>query len=231
MPLKTIFFDLDHTLWDYDMNARETLDELYVDFELHRGFESAEIFFRKYVVHNDHLWHLYNHGKINRDDIRERRFFQVLSDAGLADRQLSEAMSDQFMEVCPQKTGLIPGTLDVLQELASDYQLGVITNGFSDTQDIKLTHSRLKSYFNIIVTSESAKARKPSPEIFLSALKESGHQTDEVIMIGDNRATDIGGALAIGWKTIWYTQEAELAPENCWKVQNLTEIPGVIQEL
>ena len=231
MALKTIFFDLDHTLWDYDTNARETLDELYDHFQLDRGFDSAEAFFNTYVEHNAQLWNLYNHGKINREDIRERRFFQVLDNVGLGDRELAESMSDQFMELCPRKTALIPGTLQVLEALQPDYQLGVITNGFSDTQDIKLSNSRLKEYFHLVVTSESARSRKPSPEIFHTALNQSGHQSDEVVMIGDNRATDIAGALAVGWKTIWYTDEAEAAPENCWKVEKLQEIPGVISSL
>lgn len=231
MPVKTIFFDLDHTLWDYDTNARETLFELYDDFHLDRGFSTAEDFFQTYVVHNEKLWHLYNHGKINRDDIRERRFFQVIADAGLEDKKMAEEMSDQFMEVCPQKTAVMPGTYEILEHLHSFYQMGIITNGFSDTQAIKMRKTGLEKFFEMVITSESAKARKPSAEIFNAALTESGAKAEEVIMIGDNRATDIGGALSLGWKTIWYTKEAEEAPENCWKVQHLDEIAVVMEEL
>ncbi len=231
MPIKTIFFDLDHTLWDYDTNARETLFELYDDYKLDRGFPSAESFFQNYLVHNEKLWHLYNHGKIGRDDIRERRFLQVISDVGLNDKDLAEAMSDQFMEVCPQKTAVMPGTFEILEHLKPLYKMGIITNGFSDTQDIKMKKTGLENYFEMIVTSESAKARKPGAEIFHVALGKSGSKTEEVVMIGDNRATDIGGALALGWKTIWYTREEETAPENCWKVEHLEEIAEVMGKL
>ena len=231
MPVKTIFFDLDHTLWDYDTNARETLFEIYDDFKLNRGFSSAEEFFQTYLVHNEKLWHLYNHGKINRDDIRERRFYQVIADAGMEDKKMAEAMSDQFMEVCPHKTAVMPGTYEILEFLKPNYQMGIITNGFTDTQDIKMKKTGLDDFFEMVITSESAKARKPSAEIFNTALSESGARTEEVIMIGDNRATDIGGALAIGWKTIWYTKEVEEAPENCWKVGHLEEIAAIMKLL
>lgn len=231
MPVNTIFFDLDHTLWDYDTNARETLYELYEDYQLNRGFGSAEDFFQSYLIHNAKLWNLYNHGKINRDDIRERRFFQVISDAGLEDKKLAEQMSDQFMEVCPQKTAVLPGTYEILEHLQPKFRLGIITNGFSDTQAIKLDKTSLIGFFELVVTSESAKARKPSAEIFHAALSETDSKTEEVVMIGDNRATDIGGALAVGWKTIWYTHEAEPAPDNCWKVQHLQEIAQVMDRI
>ena len=231
MPVKTIFFDLDHTLWDYDTNARETLFEIYEDFRLNRGFSSAEDFFQTYLVHNEQLWHLYNHGKINRDDIRERRFYQVVSDAGMDDKKMAEEMSDQFMEVCPHKTAVMPGTYEILEHLKPNYQMGIITNGFSDTQDIKMKKTGLDNFFEIMVTSESAQARKPGAEIFNAALLESGAKAEEVIMIGDNRATDIGGALALGWKTIWYTKEKESAPEHCWKVGHLEEIAKVLEAL
>lgn len=231
MPVKTIFFDLDHTLWDYDTNARETLFEIYDDFQLNRGFSSAEDFFQTYLVHNEKLWHLYNHGKINRDDIRERRFYQVIADAGIDDKKVAEDMSDQFMEVCPHKTAVMPGTYEILEHLKPNYQMGIITNGFSDTQDIKMKKTGLDNFFEMIVTSESARARKPSAEIFNTALEESGAKAEEVVMIGDNRATDIGGALALGWKTIWYTKEDEVAPENCWKVGHLEEIANVMEKL
>lgn len=231
MPIKTIFFDLDHTLWDYDTNARETLFEIYDDFQLNRGFSSAEEFFQTYVVHNEKLWHLYNHGKIGRNDIRERRFYQIIADAGIDDRPTAEAMSDQFMEVCPHKTAVMPGTYEILEHLKPFYQMGIITNGFSDTQAIKMEKTNLNKYFDMIITSESAKARKPSAEIFNAALEESGAIAEEVMMIGDNRATDIGGALSLGWKTIWYTKEEEEAPENCWKVQHLEEIAQVMEHL
>lgn len=231
MPVKTIFFDLDHTLWDYDTNARETLFEIYDDFQLNRGFSSAEDFFQTYLVHNEKLWHLYNHGKINRDDIRERRFYQVIADAGIDDKKVAEAMSDQFMDVCPHKTAVMPGTYEILEHLKPNYKMGIITNGFSDTQDIKMKKTGLDSFFEMIITSESARARKPSPEIFNTALNESGAKPEEVIMIGDNRATDIGGALALGWKTIWYTQEKEEVPENCWKVGHLEEIAAIMKLL
>ncbi|MDW3196229.1 MAG: YjjG family noncanonical pyrimidine nucleotidase [Cytophagales bacterium] len=231
MPVKTIFFDLDHTLWDYDTNARETLFEIYDDFRLDRGFSSAEEFFQTYLVHNEKLWHLYNHGKIGRDDIRERRFYQVISDVGLDDKKMAEQMSDQFMEVCPHKTAVMPGTYEIMEHLKPVYQMGIITNGFSDTQAIKMAKTGLDKYFEIMVTSESAKARKPSAEIFNTALTEARAQAAHVVMIGDNRATDIGGALTLGWKTIWYTKEEEEAPENCWKVKHLEEIAQVMEEL
>ena len=54
---KHLFFDLDHTLWDFEANARATLATLYEDLQLKaRGINDFDLFYRNYLAHNDKLW-------------------------------------------------------------------------------------------------------------------------------------------------------------------------------
>src|SRR5690242_11263921 len=77
--IKCIFFDLDHTLWDYETNSRETLQELFKTYSLQeKGVTDFESFFMEFKRVNAALWELYDHGKIGSQVIREERFKQIL---------------------------------------------------------------------------------------------------------------------------------------------------------
>ena len=58
MPVyKHLFFDLDHTLWDFDTNAKHALTDLFEEFELHQRVTPVfNDFYTKYLVHNEILW-------------------------------------------------------------------------------------------------------------------------------------------------------------------------------
>lgn len=204
MKIEKIYFDLDHTLWDYDTNSRETLGELFDDFGLDQYFLNADSFSSYFYYVNYKYWDLYNKGKIDRDYIRKNRFREVLEGRIEADDEYFLQMSNFFKERCPRKPGLMPGALELLDLLKGNYRLGIITNGFNDVQHIKLTESGLLPYFEIVVTSESASSRKPDVRIFDHALKESRLDKSSVMMIGDNLATDILGAEQAGWRSCWY---------------------------
>ena len=75
MKYKHIFFDLDHTLWDFEANAYQVLQQLYNAHNLEgRGVPSFEQFHRTYMVHNDKLWDRFRKGFITRHDLRTKRF-------------------------------------------------------------------------------------------------------------------------------------------------------------
>jgi putative hydrolase of the HAD superfamily len=165
---KCVFFDLDHTLWDYDTNAKETLHELYVTYDLPgRGID---------------------------DIIRQERFKQILEPFNAFEHSLCETLTTDYLATCPQKCNLMPGTIDTLEYLADHYNLTIITNGFEEIQHMKLCAGKLQHYFDHVITSQKAGHRKPARQIFDYALKLNNIGSTEAIMIGDNPVTDIGGA-------------------------------------
>ncbi len=219
-----IFFDLDHTLWDYDANARETLTELFHAYDLGQYFSSPEAFINSFHYKNHQLWKRYNKGEIDRDFIRKHRFRSLLEERGTVSDTMNDSISEYFFTTCPRKTALIDGAIEVLEKLSKAYELGIITNGFEDTQSIKLTESGLDKYFKYVITSETAGHRKPSLEIFELALEISGADIESVIMIGDNYATDITGAQNAQWKSIWFNPNGDTDFEHENQVENLTDL-------
>lgn len=192
---KCVFFDLDHTLWDYDANARETLFELYVQYDLKaRGVAIFDEFLSRFKGVNLSLWNLYDHGVITNEVIRKERFKQVLEPFAVFDEALSENLSRDYLSMCPQKCNLIPRAIETLDYLAGNYNLTVITNGFEEIQNLKLSAGKLHSYFDHVITSQKAGYRKPAREIFDYALQLNNVLHHEAIMVGDNPLTDIGGA-------------------------------------
>ena len=192
---KAIFFDLDHTLWDYECNAEETLKELFLHYQLEeKGIPGSGAFFKKFVEVNNALWHLYDHGKIDSEKVRIERFKQILTPFGAYDPELSDCLSRDYLDWCPQKKKLIPNALEVLEYLSDKYSLTIVTNGFEEIQHTKLSSGNLRGYFDHVVTSQYAGHRKPSKEIFQTALNKNAVFQHEALMVGDNLITDIAGA-------------------------------------
>lgn len=202
---KHIFFDLDHTLWDYEKNSNEALEELFLKYQLNTmGISSSDEFNLCFEKVNSSLWNDYNKSKISRDGIREQRFLRILDHFEITDNDLSEKLSTEYLMLCPTKPHLMPFTLEVLDYLKENYQLHILTNGFNDVQKLKLEKSRLHSYFSTVVTSDSAGYKKPMTSIFKFAIDKAGARKKDSIMIGDNLQTDILGARNFGMDTIYF---------------------------
>lgn len=207
-PYKCIFFDLDHTLWDYETNSCTTLRELYDAFGLQAlGVTDCGSFERQFKKVNLQLWDLYDRGLIGSEVIRQQRFKQILEHFALSDGKLCEALSVAYMQSCPQKGTLLPHALETLHYLSAHYTMTVVTNGFEEVQHIKLTAGNLHQFFNHIVTSKKAGCKKPSRGIFEYAMKANNVLPSEVIMIGDNLVTDIGGAQNASIDTVFFNPD------------------------
>jgi putative hydrolase of the HAD superfamily len=200
MKYKHIFFDLDHTLWDFDANARETLQQLHVDLKLsERGVHDFDLFHTNYLGHNEKLWERYRKGLIKQDELRFKRMLLTLLDFKIGDEELCKEMSDLFLQLLPTRTILFPDTKEVLQYLVNKgYSLHIITNGFEKTQQSKLQSSNLHIFFKKVITSEGSNSLKPKKEIFEYALSKTGATVAESIMIGDTLDVDIAGAMGVG---------------------------------
>ncbi len=197
---KHLFFDLDHTLWDFEANSRQTLQELYDTLELgKRGVNDFGLFHKNYLVHNDKLWERYRNGYIKVDELRWKRMWLTLLDFKIADEPLARQMGIIFLDLLPTRKLLFPYTTEVLDYLAQkNYQLHLITNGFEKTQHSKLQYSGLDKYFRHVITSEGSNSLKPHKEIFEYAFQKTGALPAESIMIGDTIEVDILGAVNAG---------------------------------
>ena len=200
-----LFFDLDHTLWDFDKNARVTLTEVYAAFELNKKVNAAfDDFYQKYLFHNQLLWDRYHKGFISADDLKWKRMWRTLLDYKVADEPLARELSGKFLEVLPMQKEVFPHTFEILDYLTQkNYQLHLITNGFEKTQWSKLKHSGLDKYFKQVITSEASNSVKPNKEIFDYALNKAEASLQHSIMIGDNLDADIQGALNAGMDCIF----------------------------
>ncbi|MEO6540388.1 MAG: YjjG family noncanonical pyrimidine nucleotidase [Ferruginibacter sp.] len=202
---KHLFFDLDHTLWDFDANAKETLAELYAIFDLNNRINTAfEDFFPKYLFHNEVLWDRYHKGLITSEDLKWKRMWRTMLDFKIANEPLARDMSGKFLEILPTKKLLFPHTIEILNYLKEKkYELHLITNGFEKTQWSKLNNSGLSRYFTHVITSEGSNSLKPKKEIFDFAMGMAKSSLSESIMIGDNLDADIQGAMNAGMDTVF----------------------------
>jgi putative hydrolase of the HAD superfamily len=200
MKYRHLFFDLDHTLWDFEANSRLTLEELYTSLRLkERGIHDFELFHKNYLLHNDKLWDRYRNGFIKVDELRWKRMWLALLDFKIADEPLAREMGVHFLDLLPTRTLLFPHTMEILDYLSGKgYQLHLITNGFEKTQHSKLQYSGLSGYFKEVITSEGSNSLKPHREIFEYAFKKTAAKPEESIMIGDTIEVDILGAVNAG---------------------------------
>lgn len=195
-----LFFDLDHTLWDFEENARITLLELYHQLQLEeKGVNDFDLFHKNYLAHNEKLWERYRNGFIKQEELRVKRMWLSLLDFKIADELLARDLSVRFLDSLPTRTILFPYALEILQYLTNrNYQLHLITNGFEKTQHSKLKYSGLDKYFKEVITSEASSSLKPNREIFEFAFERTGAKPAESIMLGDSLEVDIIGAMGAG---------------------------------
>jgi putative hydrolase of the HAD superfamily len=214
MQYKHLFFDLDHTLWDFEANSRQTLEEMYHALLLkERGVHSFDDFFNRYIVHNDKLWERYRNGYIKVDELRWKRMWLTLLDFKIGDEPLARKMDVLFLDALPTRKILFPYAIEILDYLTKKgYSLHLITNGFEKTQLSKIENAGLSGYFGEVITSEGANSLKPHKEIFEYAFRKTGATPAESIMLGDSIEADIQGAMNAGIDQV-YVNHLGIEPE------------------
>jgi putative hydrolase of the HAD superfamily len=230
MQYKHLFFDLDHTLWDFDANAKLTLHDLYDTLKLEeRGVHDFDLFYRNYLAHNTMLWARYRNGFIKQAELRVKRMRLSLLDFKIGDEALAEAMSSRFLEMLPTRNVLFPYAIEILQYLSNkNYRLHLITNGFEEVQHHKINNSRISHYFNKVITSEGSNSLKPNKEIFEFALAATKANLKESIMLGDDLEADIIGASNAGMDQV-FINHVEAVPDfkPTYMVKSLKELEDI----
>lgn len=201
-----LFFDIDHTLWDFESNSVETLRDLYHETGLPAlGVQDFDDFNRVYHAINDRLWDRFRKGYLSRQELRWKRMWQTLVHYRIPDEALAKKMSERYLEILPTKTALFPHAEEALEHCRlAGYEMHLITNGFELTQQQKLLNAGIHHFFGKMITSEQAMSMKPHREIFVYALEQTGADARSSVMIGDALEIDILGGQQAGMDQVYF---------------------------
>jgi len=228
-PYQCIFIDLDRTLWDFEANAREALEEIYEKHNLSQIFPGFQSFIENYRRYNHRLWEEYRNGKIEKELLKYVRFRLTLKSFGKNDLSLAKKLGREYVDISATKTHLFPHSHEVLSYLRDNYPLYIITNGFQEVQLKKIRNSGLEGYFEGIITSERAGVQKPHEDIFLYALEQAGTDAKHSLMIGDDVEGDIRGARAIGMDQVLFNPGQKEHRENpTYEIGSLLELKDIL---
>ncbi len=227
---KHIFFDLDHTLWDFETNSKQALRQIFEEQKLsERGVPSYEKFHSTYLPINDRYWARYHNQIVTKEKLRLGRFLDTLREFNIDDTALAETMAQSYLDISPKMTALFADAMDVLKYLQEKYALHLITNGFAEVQWIKIEHSGLKPFFEHIIISEEVNTQKPAKEIFEIAMERAKTTAAESVMIGDNYNTDIVGARNAGMDQIFFNPKKNRKREPVtFEITTLIELKEIL---
>jgi putative hydrolase of the HAD superfamily len=223
-----LFFDLDHTLWDFRTNSRAVLLELHAELKMEeRGIPEAG-FVSVYEAVNAELWQGHDAGVVPKEVLRALRFRKALEHFGVKDSGLAKQLEETYLDRCPRRSALNPGAMELLRDLRPHCRMHIITNGFLETQALKLAASGIRPFFDVVLTSEQAGANKPSLRIFRHALRSAGAKAVESLMIGDNATADIAGARNAGMDQAHYASRADGDPQATVRFSHFDELREVL---
>ena len=227
---KSLFFDLDDTLWDTAHNNKVCLEEIYVDYRFGRYYASFEDFYDLYMPHNLMLWAKYRNHEIDRRTLIAERLLYVLRPMGIDDETYALKINADFLQRTATKTKLLAGAGELLDYLAPRYRLFILSNGFREIQYLKIQNAGLAPYFERILLSEDVSIQKPHKKICDYALKSTNSRRAESLMIGDSFEADIAGALNAGIDGLWLNHEGMEAKgaTPTFTVRSLHEIKDIL---
>lgn len=224
-PITDLFFDLDHTLWDFDANSAIAFATVLQEYNIPLHLDE---FLSVYKPINTRYWEDYSHNKISASDLKTGRLRETLSLFSIAHKEKElEMMSDTYLEGLTNNNKLFGDAIPTLKYLQDKYRMHIITNGFSTEQHIKIHRSGLHTFFKTITTSDDAGVKKPDPAIFNQAMLKASARPEAAVMIGDNFDADILGANNVGMHVIHYDYHKQQIPEKFKQITALTELKSL----
>lgn len=217
-----VFFDLDHTLWDFEKNSALTFETILPAHDITVPLES---FLAVYVPANLVFWKMYREEKITKAELRYQRLKSVFDslEYSVSDDCIN-SLADTYIDQLSSHTFLFPNTLEVLDYLKPNYKLHIITNGFQEIQEKKLRNSGIYPYFEHVIDSEMAGVKKPDPFIFNLALDKAKVRPESALMIGDSLEADILGAKGAGLNALHFNAHGETVHQHSPMISELKEI-------
>ena len=224
--VKDIFFDLDHTLWDFDKNSMLAFKRVFKKFKITIEFDA---FLKIYEPINVEYWKKYREDKVSKESLRRGRLIDSFNffDLIYTTEKIDE-IADAYIQELPFDNHLFEGTVEILDYLILKYKLHIITNGFEEVQHKKLKNSGIDHYFSTVTTSEEVGVKKPNPKVFLTALNKANSLPTQSVLIGDSLEADILGANNIGMQTIFYNYRNESISKKIKSIDSLLEIKNYL---
>jgi len=220
--IQHVFFDLDHTLWDFDRNSKLAFVDIFKKNNISIAIDD---FLEVYVPINFQYWKYYRESRITKEQLRYGRLKNSFKELGVAiDDFLIDRLSVDYIDHLPNHNHLFEGAIDQLSNLHKKYELHIITNGFQEVQSLKLQNSKIDHFFKTITSSESVGVKKPDARIFKHALELAAADPKKSVMIGDNYEADILGAQNMGLHTICFNYHRTDLPDHITSIEELVEI-------
>ena len=217
-----VFFDLDHTLWDFDRNSKLAFQRVFIKHNI--DMDIAD-FIKVYEPINFDYWKLFREERVTKEELRRGRLVDAFNTFKIGfSMDHIDVLAEAYIDELPIDNHLFEGTVEVLDYLSEKYLLHIITNGFHEVQNLKLKNSGILTYFKTVTTSEEVGLKKPNPVIFKTAMEKAIAQPQKSIMIGDTFEADILGAEAVGMETLFYNYRKDVIPSKYRVVNSLTEI-------
>ncbi|NIY48154.1 pyrimidine 5'-nucleotidase [Cedecea colo] len=217
-----ILFDADETLFTFD--AFGGLQRMFLDYSV--TFTAED--FQDYQAINKPLWVDYQNGAINALQLQHQRFQGWSDRLSVPAGDLNAAFLNAMAEICAP----LPGAISLLDALKGKVKLGIITNGFTALQQIRLERTGLRDFFDLLVISEQVGIAKPDRRIFDYAVEQMGNPPrDRVMMVGDTAESDILGGMNAGLATCWLNAHGRSLPEGIhptWQVTSLSELEQLL---
>ena len=224
--IEHIFFDLDHTLWDFDKNSNLAFNSV---FKKNKIEVELEKFLAVYSPINLAYWKRYRENNVTQKDLRYGRLKDSFDSLriNVTDEQI-HCLSVDYIDHLPRHNMLLEGALEILEYLMPKYKLHIITNGFREVQHKKLKNSKISQFFRTVTTSEDAGVKKPNRLIFDTALGKASASINNSLMIGDSLEADIIGARDIGMRTILYNYHREVCSPEFLQVMTMKELENYL---
>lgn len=217
-----VFFDLDHTLWDFDKNSGLAFKRV---FEKHKIELPLSDFLRVYEPINLEYWKKYREDRVSKEQLRRGRLTETFAWFKMEfPVETIDLLAHCYIEELPVDNHLFSGAVAILDYLCVNYKLHIITNGFEEVQHLKLHNSGIKKYFSTVTTSEEVGLKKPHPVIFETALAKASARSKNSMMIGDSLEADIVGAQRAGMHTLFFNYRNERVSAPHFAIRELSEI-------
>ena len=226
MKYDIILFDVDDTLFDFDMSEKKALHKTFVEFGYPAGLADYRASYKEI---SKILWSDLEQGSITLSELAVERFRRLISRHEL--NITAEMFSSVYLEYLGMETHPVQGAVELCEKLV-DYRLAIITNGFTAVQTARIENSALRNTFEHIIMSEEAGFNKPDKEIFNYAFsKLQITDKEKVLIVGDSLTSDIQGGIDYGIDTCWFnphSKENNIGNEPTYEIRELMELLKIV---
>ena len=226
MRFKTLLFDIDDTLLDFDANENQALARLFASL----GIELTPQVKAEYKAFNQSLWKKLELGQISRDELMAHRFATFFKEH--FNLNVGNELNKRYLGYLAEGHQEISGAKQLLQNLQlAGHELYVVTNGVKFVQEKRIADAKLRPYFKNIYISEEIGYQKPARQFFKHVFADIGKvDLDKTAIIGDSLSSDIKGAVNSGISSIWFNPKQVKAKGITpnYQVTSLTEIEKIV---